>query len=361
MLMPGRKYEATNGYRYGFNGKENDNEVKGEGDQQDYGMRIYDPRLGRFLSVDPLTKSYPMLTPYQFGSNDPIESVDADGLERVDYRLTFVNGKPKLDLISIGEKTYTHGGILGLFSTTENIPKYYRVEYNGQHYLFASGGQNSDFANSIKPLPTSTGHLDNIFWNIVYSVAELWAFQDNPTTFVKSHTSTETRSDQASTKAIQDGFLEYLSNAPANITEAYGEYSLNRVKTTTVTINEQATAANGGNPQASEVNAANNTSVPVPQEAYNRSKHYGKTPTSSDRKALAAGTSDDVDHTIPLVKHYYEGDGQGGKPGYQMTTTERKKFAKDRTNMTVKPKGKNRSEGASLSQYSKDKKKQYKL
>lgn len=43
--------EAGEGiYRYGFNGKENDNEVKGEGNQQDYGMRIYDPRLGKFLS-----------------------------------------------------------------------------------------------------------------------------------------------------------------------------------------------------------------------------------------------------------------------------------------------------------------------
>ncbi|HWJ29919.1 MAG TPA: hypothetical protein VNS32_25490, partial [Flavisolibacter sp.] len=42
-------------YRYGFNGKENDDEVKGEGNQQDYGMRVYDTRLGKFLSVDPLT------------------------------------------------------------------------------------------------------------------------------------------------------------------------------------------------------------------------------------------------------------------------------------------------------------------
>jgi hypothetical protein len=41
-LMPGRKFSGGN-YRYGFNGKENDNEVKGEGNQQDYGMRIYDP------------------------------------------------------------------------------------------------------------------------------------------------------------------------------------------------------------------------------------------------------------------------------------------------------------------------------
>jgi RHS repeat-associated protein len=81
--MPGRKYSAENSakYRYGFNGKENDDEVKGEGNQQDYGFRIYDPRLGRFLSVDPLTISYPWYTPYQFAGNKPIQFIDLDGLE----------------------------------------------------------------------------------------------------------------------------------------------------------------------------------------------------------------------------------------------------------------------------------------
>jgi hypothetical protein len=44
---------SLGGYRYGFNGKENDNEVKGERNQPDYGMRVYVPRLGKFLSVDP--------------------------------------------------------------------------------------------------------------------------------------------------------------------------------------------------------------------------------------------------------------------------------------------------------------------
>jgi RHS repeat-associated protein len=83
MLQPGRSYLSPNGdkYRYGFNGKENDNEVEGEGNQQDYGMRIYDPRLGRFLSVDPITRQYPQLTPYQYASNTPIQAVDLDGLE----------------------------------------------------------------------------------------------------------------------------------------------------------------------------------------------------------------------------------------------------------------------------------------
>ncbi len=69
------------GYRYGFNGKENDDEVQGVANQQDYGMRIYDPRLGKFLSVDPLIRSYPWYTPYQFAGNTPIQAIDLDGLE----------------------------------------------------------------------------------------------------------------------------------------------------------------------------------------------------------------------------------------------------------------------------------------
>lgn len=44
-------------------------------------MRIYDPRVGRFLSVDPLTGKYPELTPYQFASNTPIRDIDIDGKE----------------------------------------------------------------------------------------------------------------------------------------------------------------------------------------------------------------------------------------------------------------------------------------
>ena len=76
--MPGRSY-STGSYRYGFNGKEKDNDI--ETGVQDYGMRIYDSRVGRFLSVDPITAKYPELTPYQFTSNRPIDGIDQDGLE----------------------------------------------------------------------------------------------------------------------------------------------------------------------------------------------------------------------------------------------------------------------------------------
>ena len=84
MEMVGRNYSTYNTYRFGFNGKENDKEIEG---QQDYGFRIYDKRLGKFKSVDPLSPKYPELTPYQFASNTPIQAIDLDGAEAL-----FVHG-----------------------------------------------------------------------------------------------------------------------------------------------------------------------------------------------------------------------------------------------------------------------------
>jgi RHS repeat-associated protein len=79
--MPGRKFN-TGSYRHGFNGKENDHEW---GDQliQDYGFRLYNPAIAKFLSVDPLSPMYPWYTPYQFAGNSPIKFVDLDGLEQM--------------------------------------------------------------------------------------------------------------------------------------------------------------------------------------------------------------------------------------------------------------------------------------
>ncbi len=78
--MPGRKYTASSSsYRYGFNGKENDNEVIGEGNQIDYGKRVYDPRLGRFLSVDPLAHQFSWMSPYAAMNDNPIKFTDPTG------------------------------------------------------------------------------------------------------------------------------------------------------------------------------------------------------------------------------------------------------------------------------------------
>lgn len=80
MLQPGRQFSLGSSYRYGFNGKENDNEVKGEGNQVAFEARIYDPRVGRFLSRDPLEKEYPGQSTYVFAGDSPIRFIDVLGM-----------------------------------------------------------------------------------------------------------------------------------------------------------------------------------------------------------------------------------------------------------------------------------------
>lgn len=79
MVMPGRKFSSQNDYRYGFSGKENDKEIKGFGNSMDFGERMLDTRLGKWLSLDPLQKKYPDLSPYNYCINNPIYLKDMKG------------------------------------------------------------------------------------------------------------------------------------------------------------------------------------------------------------------------------------------------------------------------------------------
>ena len=80
MLLPGR-HGNSGDYRYGFQGQEMDNEIKGEGNSINYKFRMHDPRVGRFFAVDPMVHAYPWYTPYQFSGNTPIMSTELEGLE----------------------------------------------------------------------------------------------------------------------------------------------------------------------------------------------------------------------------------------------------------------------------------------
>jgi RHS repeat-associated protein len=67
------------GYRFAFNGKEKIDEINGAGNDLDFGARIYDARLGRWMSVDPLFMKYPDLGSYSYCANKPITLCDPDG------------------------------------------------------------------------------------------------------------------------------------------------------------------------------------------------------------------------------------------------------------------------------------------
>ncbi len=80
-----RTFAVDPSYRYAFNGKEKDTSFS-DGTSYDYGFRIYNPELGKFLSVDPLASDFAWYTPYQFAGNSPIENLDLDGLEQLNFR-----------------------------------------------------------------------------------------------------------------------------------------------------------------------------------------------------------------------------------------------------------------------------------
>jgi RHS repeat-associated protein len=112
----------TSSRRFTVNGKESDSEVKGEGNQQDYGMRVYENRLGRFLSLDPLKRKHPHYSSYLYTGNKPILFVDIDDLEEgLDIRSRrmeqgYLNGTVSEDELKEYYRMQAVGGIIGLGS-----------------------------------------------------------------------------------------------------------------------------------------------------------------------------------------------------------------------------------------------------
>ena len=72
---------VSGGYRFGFQGSEKDNEFKGDGNSYTTEFRQLDPRLGRWLSVDPLFEKYSWQSPYCAFNNCSILLCDPLGLE----------------------------------------------------------------------------------------------------------------------------------------------------------------------------------------------------------------------------------------------------------------------------------------
>lgn len=69
--MPGRNGQSQD-YRYAFNGMEQDPEWSGEGNSYTTEFRHYDPRLGRWRSLDPLMAKFPHTSPYVGFADNPL-------------------------------------------------------------------------------------------------------------------------------------------------------------------------------------------------------------------------------------------------------------------------------------------------
>jgi RHS repeat-associated protein len=168
-LMPGRKYNAGE-YRFGFNGQEKDDEIAGvTGSHLAFEYRIYDSRLGRFLSVDPLFKEYSWNSTYAFAENDVIRNLDLEGAEKYDYKMSMTkqgNIQMKLtkttdiiDKVIVGYKTisYGTGAEVPIYETRVNQRQEYTVNNRN-----ASLGTVQELQGTKTPTPIVQAGMNKI-------------------------------------------------------------------------------------------------------------------------------------------------------------------------------------------------------
>lgn len=103
--LPGMSFNS-NSYKFGFAGKEKIDEMSVNGGDIDFDARIYDSRLGRWLSTDPLQKKYPGLSPYNYSFNSPVAFNDPDGK---DGRLSITENKDGSVNISLETVVHIYG------------------------------------------------------------------------------------------------------------------------------------------------------------------------------------------------------------------------------------------------------------
>lgn len=135
MQMPSRTYNTTD-YRFGYNGMEKSGDeltgINGSGYTTEY--RQYDPRLGRWLSLDPLMSEFADQSPYVAFDNDPIYYDDPLGLA-VEGSVMKDKPKPQKEYKNahLKARMYAalHGGTVTYFKDgSAKVSKWVKGEYN---------------------------------------------------------------------------------------------------------------------------------------------------------------------------------------------------------------------------------------
>jgi RHS repeat-associated protein len=101
-VLKGRSW-STEEYRYGFNGKEKDDELSVDNGSYDFGARIYDGRLCSWFSLDPLIGKSISTSPYCAMLNSPLVVIDIGGEENIVYILVTEAGKLELNKNGMNE------------------------------------------------------------------------------------------------------------------------------------------------------------------------------------------------------------------------------------------------------------------
>lgn len=133
MQMKDRTFAAQE-YTYGFNGQEQDGELMDGAVVFKY--RIHDPRIGKFLSVDPLAPEYPWYTPYQFAGNKVISHRELEGLEELESTATLTSSQEKQ--LTEADENFTSASSVTIDSKITSVLYYHRTSLSieNPYYIY---------------------------------------------------------------------------------------------------------------------------------------------------------------------------------------------------------------------------------
>jgi RHS repeat-associated protein len=121
--------------RYKYNGKEFDQETG----NYYYGVRYYNPKTSLWLSVDPLAHEYPLISPYAYVANNPINAIDPDG-----RKIIFINGKLGGGSPSGGKAYWNNSFVQGAKDYLYDDKAYF-VNTDYSYFSSASGRTNQGY------------------------------------------------------------------------------------------------------------------------------------------------------------------------------------------------------------------------
>lgn len=124
------------GYRFGFNGHEKDDEIKGSGNHLSFGDYGYDPRIVQRPSPDPLAAKYPFESPYVVFGVNPIIYIDPDGKEKI---IALDNNNKDNKTIIAGAEKYEDDGAIHIFG--HGSSKGMTLVMNGIEYIIRTPKQ----------------------------------------------------------------------------------------------------------------------------------------------------------------------------------------------------------------------------
>ncbi len=235
MTMPGRSYNAHT-YRHGFTGHEKESDLAEGIYTTEY--RLYDARVGRWLSVDPLFEKYVGMSPYNYCMLNPVMMVDPDGREIKIGKLSYQPGITELpDELSQYERNailvlntlYNKGSekmknVISVLSTTQeriyqivesSITSYSDIPYGGVYDINwdSYGALQTDVIINGAPLVLSPAN--GLYHELGHAFVSLdaWIVGNNP---------------NATQKEIQEKFDRYM---PSDNIEAAEQYIITEYET----------------------------------------------------------------------------------------------------------------------------------